>query len=172
MQIKKKLVDPKKYPIKCSYKMKVKWIVIHNTANDAPAKNEISYMISNDHKVSYHFAVDDKEIIQALPLDRNAWHTGDGYKKDGGNYCGIGIEICYSKSGGKRFDKAENNAALLAAKLLHDYGLDISHLKKHQDFAKKYCPHRTLDKGWDRFKNMVKGYLKVYSAEYFKKYTP
>lgn len=32
-------------------------------------------------------------------------------------------------------------------------------MKKHQDFDGKYCPHRTLDKGWQRFLNMVKSYM-------------
>ncbi len=32
-------------------------------------------------------------------------------------------------------------------------------MKKHQDFANKYCPHRTLDLGWDKFVDMVKQYL-------------
>src|SRR3712207_9006591 len=53
-------------------------IVVHNTANSASASSEINYMISNNNKVSYHFAVDDKEIIQGIPLDRNVWHAGDG----------------------------------------------------------------------------------------------
>lgn len=135
--------------------------MIHNTANDASAQNEVKYMQSNDKPISYHFAVDDKETIQALPLNHNAWHAGDGYKENGGNKCGIGIEICYSKSGGERFLQAEKNAAWLAAELLKDYNLDISHLKKHQDFAKKDCPHRTLDLGWDRFVEMVAYHLQA-----------
>lgn len=159
MEIKKQLISETKYKIKCPHSMTVKWIVIHNTANDASAQNEVKYMQSNNNPVSFHFAVDDEEIIQCLPLNRNAWHAGDGFKDNGGNKCGIGIEICYSKSGGDRFLKAEKNAAWLAAKLLKDYNLDISHLKKHQDFANKYCPHRTLDLGWDRFVDMVKQYL-------------
>ena len=34
----------------------------------------------------------------------------------------------------------------------------IDRVKRHYDYApnKKYCPHRTMDKGWDRFLNMVK----------------
>lgn len=159
MEMKKQLIDPKKYSIKCPHAMKVQWIVIHNTANDASAQNEVRYMQSNAQKVSFHFAVDDKSIIQALPLDRNAWHAGDGDKENGGNRSGIGIEICYSKSGGEKFMKAEENAAWLAAELLKKYHLEISHLKKHQDFANKKCPHRTIDLGWDRFVNMVKQYL-------------
>ena len=35
-------------------------------------------MIRNDNEVSFHFAVDDKEVVQGIPLDRNAWHAGDG----------------------------------------------------------------------------------------------
>lgn len=159
MQIKKQIIADTKYSIKCPYKMNVQWIVIHNTANDASAQNEVQYMQSNDKAVSYHFAVDDQEIIQALPLDRNGWHAGDGHRINGGNMSGIAIEICYSKSGGERFIQAEKNAAWLAAKLLNDYHLDISHLKKHQDFANKDCPHRTLNLGWDRFVKMVQSHL-------------
>ena len=48
-------------------------ISIHNTYNNASAKNEISYMKSNNNKVSFHIAVDDVEAIQGLPLDRNSW---------------------------------------------------------------------------------------------------
>ena len=31
----------------------------------------------------------------------------------------------------------------------------VSDRDKHQDYMDKYCPHRTLDMGWDRFKKMV-----------------
>ena len=154
MKIVKDLVSSSKFDIKCPYSMTPKFIVIHNTANDAPAKNEISYMKSNNNEVSFHFAVDDVEARQGLPLDRNGWHAGDGGNGQGNRY-GIAIEICYSKSGGDKFTKAEKNAAKLAAQLMHERGFDIAHLKKHQDFSNKYCPHRTLDLGWDRFKKMV-----------------
>lgn len=141
--------------MKCPYLLEPKYVVIHNTANDASAENEIRYMQGNDKEVSYHFAVDDKEAVQGVPLNRNAWHAGDGGKGDGNRH-GIAIEICYSKSGGARFTQAEKNGAELAATLLDKYGWDISRLKKHQDFSGKYCPHRTLDMGWDRFVAMVR----------------
>lgn len=143
-----------KYSVKCPYTMTPEYIVIHNTANDASAENEIKYMQSNSAYTSFHFAVDDKEAVQGVDTWRNAWHAGDG-SEGPGNRKGIAIEICYSKSGGSRFTKAEQNAAELAAKLLIDFGWDISHIKKHQDFSGKYCPHRTLDLGWDRFVKMV-----------------
>lgn len=31
--------------------------------------------------------------------------------------------------------------------------------KKHQDWNGKYCLHRTLDMGWERFLNMIRGFL-------------
>ena len=75
-----------------------------------------------------------------------------------GNMSTIAIEICYSLSGGSRFDKAEENAAELIAMLLQERGWGIDRVKRHYDYApnKKYCPHRTMDKGWDRFLNMVR----------------
>ena len=148
-----------KYGIKCPYSMVPAFIVVHNTANDASAKNEIKYMQSNSKEVSFHFAVDDTEVVQGVPLVRNAWHAGDGGSGNG-NRKGIGIEICYSKSGGTRFIEAEKNAAAFIASLLDTYGWGIDKVKKHQDFSGKYCPHRTLDMGWERFLRMVEGYRK------------
>ena len=147
-----------KVKIKCPYAMTPTRIVIHNTANDASAANEIAYMLSNNKETSFHFAVDDKEIVQGIELNRNAWHAGDGNGK--GNREGIAIEICYSKSGGERFEAAQKNAAELTAKLLADYDWGIDKVTKHADYANKHCPHRTLDDyGWDYFLNLVKGFM-------------
>lgn len=166
-----------KYSIKCPYAMTPEFVVIHNTANKAPAKNEISYMQSNNNEVSFHYAVDDIEAVQGIPLNRNAWHASDGGNGKG-NRKGIAIEICYSycsdeatwkKSYKKKFEKAQENAAELTAYLLHKYGwgMDTSRIKKHEDFAKKHCPHRTLDDyGWTYFINLVKA---KYKAMYEKK---
>ena len=158
MNIVKNLVSESKYSVKCPYAMTPEFIVVHNTANDASAQNEVKYMISNNNQVSFHFAVDDKEIVQGLPLDRNAWACGDGANGKG-NRKGIQIEICYSKSGGARFENAEKNAAKFIAQLLKERGWGVDKVKKHQDFSNKYCPHRTLDKGWASFVNMVKDYV-------------
>ena len=158
MNIVKNLVSESKYSVKCPYAMTPEFIVVHNTANDASAQNEVKYMISNNNQVSFHFAVDDKEIVQGLPLDRNAWACGDGANGKG-NREGIQIEICYSKNGGIRFENAEKNAAKFIAQLLKERGWGVDKVKKHQDFSNKYCPHRTLDKGWASFVNMIKDYL-------------
>lgn len=138
--------------------MKPEFIVVHNTANDASAANEIAYMIRNDNQVSFHYAIDDKEIVQGVPEDRCTWNAGDG-ANGAGNRKGIAIEICYSKSGGERFTKAEKLAAQFIAYKLKEKGWGIEKVKKHQDFSGKYCPHRTLDLGWNRFLNMIKNEL-------------
>lgn len=154
------LVDPSKYDVKCPYNMSPIGICIHNTANDASAKNEISYLKSNNNEVSYHIAIDDVEAIQVIPFDRNAWAAGDGGSGNG-NRKYIHIEICYSKSGGSRFIEAEKRTAKEVAALLKRYGWNISNVKKHQDFSGKYCPHRTLDMGWQRFLDMISAELKA-----------
>lgn len=163
MNVIKNLVSSNKYNIKCPYTMNPEFIVVHNTANDSSAKNEISYMISNNNQTSFHYAVDDKEIIQGIPENRNAFHAGDGGNGKG-NRKGIAIEICYSKSGGDKFIAAEKLAAQFIASKLKEKGWDISKVKKHQDFSGKYCPHRTLDMGWQRFLNMIKGYMNTSSS--------
>lgn len=155
MQITKMLCPSSKYSIKCPYEMTPEYITVHNTANDASAMSEISYMLGNNLEVSYHLAVDDYRAVQGLEFNRNGWHAGDGGNGKG-NRKSIGIEICYSKSGGERFIKAEENAAELIAYLLKQYGWGIDRVKRHKDWSGKYCPHRTIDLGWERFLNMIK----------------
>lgn len=166
MEIIKNMVSPEKYNVKCPYSMTPTRIVVHNTANDAPARNEISYMISNNQEVSFHYAVDDKEVVQGIPENRNAWHSGDG-EHGKGNREGIAIEICYSKSGGDRFTQAEKNAVDLIADILKRYGWGVDRVTKHQDYNGKYCPHRTLDAGWDRFIKMIEAKMsnKLYRVQ-------
>ena len=153
--IKQSLVSSSKYNIKCPYSMKPVGIAIHNTYNNASAQNEISYMKSNNNQVSFHIAVDDKEAIQGLPLDRNSWSCGDGANGQG-NRKHISIEICYSKSGGTRFTNAEKLAVKVVAELLKKYNWGIDKIKAHRDFSNKNCPHRT---NMTEFKKLVQAEL-------------
>lgn len=172
ISVKQNLCPESRYHIKCPYQRTPTRVVVHNTANDAPAANEVAYMLRNDYEVSFHFAVDGGGAVQGLPLDRNAWASGDGRGK--GNMEGIHVEICYSLSGGERFQKAEDWGAKLVAELLKDYGWGLDRVTKHQDYDGKYCPHRTLDLGWERFLKMVEKYYKeedaMESEEEFRKF--
>ncbi|WP_306419296.1 peptidoglycan recognition protein family protein [Bacillus wiedmannii] len=150
MEIRKNLVDPSKYGTKCPYTMNPEFITVHNTYNDATAENEVAYMIRNDNQVSFQIAVDDKEAVQGLPLERNAWACGDG--NGSGNRKSISVEICYSLSGGNRYYKAEDNAAIVVAQLMKQYNIPISKVRTHQSWSGKYCPHRMLAEGrWNSF---------------------
>ena len=155
MEIRQMLVDESKYSLKCPNTMTPKFLIVHNTANDASANNEISYMRTNNSSTSFHIAVDDVEAVQGIPFNRNSWNAGDGTNGNG-NRNGIAIEICYSKSGGDKWEKAKTNAVELIVQLLNQYGWGIEQVKKHQDFSGKYCPHRILDEGWEGFLNRIR----------------
>ncbi|MDA1658831.1 N-acetylmuramoyl-L-alanine amidase [Bacillus cereus group sp. TH153LC] len=139
------LLPLSKYPLKAPYIMTPTEITFHNTYNDAPAINEANYMVGNSNATSFHDVVDDKEVRHCIPYDRNAWHAGDGNGR--GNRHSIGVEICYSKSGGERYRKAELNAIDHISNLMIRFGIPISKVKTHQERNGKYCPHRMLDEG-------------------------
>ena len=160
LKLVKMLVPSTKYDVKCPYDMVPEFLTIHNTANNASALAEISFMIGNWDEVSYHWAVDDTQAIQGIEHNRNGWHSGDGGKGKG-NRKSIGIEICHSLTpGNPKYAKSEDNGAKLAAIILHQYGWGIDRIRKHQDWSGKYCPHRILDNGnWEGFKGKVQAYL-------------
>lgn len=160
MQITNVVCPTSKYSIKCPYEMTPEFIIVHNTANDASAMSEVSYMLGNNNKVSFHAAVDNERVVTGIPFNRNTWNAGDGGNGKG-NRKGISIEICYSKSGGEKFDEAEDLAASYIAYLLRQYGWGIEKVTKHQDYSSKYCPHRTLDYGWERFLNKIREQLGI-----------
>lgn len=152
------LIPSSLWSLKATFGMVPEKLCVHNTANDAPAVNEARYVHNNPDATSYHYAVDDTQAVQILPLDRNGWHAGDG-SYGPGNRKSVGIEICYSLSGGKRFERAQENAAELCVRLMHEFGwgLDLNRITKHEDYANKHCPHRTLDDyGWDYYLALVK----------------
>lgn len=160
MQITNVKCPVSKYSIKCPYEMKPEGITVHNTANDASAMSEISYMIGRPDKVSFHVAIDNYRIVTGLPFNRSCFAAGDG-KNGFGNRKTINIEICYSKSGGKRFEEAEELAAEYIAYLLKQYDWGIDKVGTHQMRSGKYCPHRTLDYGWERFLNKIRSYMDI-----------
>ncbi|WP_353421857.1 SH3 domain-containing protein [Staphylococcus delphini] len=154
------------YPYKAPYYMQPNKLAIHNTGNTATARNEVAYMNGNRNYVSYHVAVDDKEVVQAIPFNRNAFHTGDGIGLNSGNRTAIGIEICYSMDNGysgaksERYKQAEDNAALYAAHVLHQYGWGIDRMYQHYWYSGKDCPHKMRATGtWEEFENKVQHYL-------------
>lgn len=161
------LIDKSLYPYKCPYLMnKPQAIIIHNASTPSGTAKALNNALHNSKEYkSWHFSVDDKDVIESLPLNRNAFATGDG-AYGLGNRTGIHIEIAKDNDNDSKEEwlKARDNGAKLAAELLHHYGWGIDNLKKHQDYkmtdgSYKYCPHKILDEGWDDFKFLVSQYL-------------
>ncbi|MEC1757355.1 peptidoglycan recognition protein family protein [Schinkia azotoformans] len=157
----KYIVDhiPKSTPYKRrqGLSMKAEYITIHNTGNEkSTARNERDWLTNptNKRQASFHIAVDDIEAIECIPLNENAWHSGDGLNGTG-NRKSIGIEICESGNYAKTLD----NAVELVAKMLLERGWGIDRLRRHFDWSKKICPRKMYDsgtwKGWFSFLNQV-----------------
>ena len=122
----------------CEPFTEVKYITIHNTANKATAQNERDYLNRrrDNVSISFHFAVDENEAIQIMPLFMHAWHAGDG--RGEGNMNSIAIEICRSTLyDGDLYPRAEENAVKLAAYLLYIYRLDVDDLRMHYNWSGK-----------------------------------
>lgn len=153
MNIRKNLIDSSRYSLKCPYSMKVEYVTYHNTDNNASADAEVRNVKrpDNNAQVSFHVAVDEKEAVQVIPFNRNAFAAGDG--KDGtGNRKSIHVEICRNELGANNptFKKCEDNAVEVCAQLLKENGLGIDRLKPHKYWSGKNCPSTTNHKNFER----------------------
>ncbi len=159
-------------------KTSTEYVVVHDTGNSkagATAEMHDRYItnLNNDSAstyISWHYTVDDSEIIQHLPLDEVAYHAGDGstvfgdiwnsttYGKTdcigGGNRNGIGIETCVDQ--GSDYTETMRKTAKLVAELLIQYGLNIDRVKQHWHFSGKNCPQVMRENNrWEEFLNLV-----------------
>lgn len=153
---------PENSPLRTGRNRKIKYVVIHETANHAPtadAQSHSKYLLSGgDGSTAWHYTVDDKSAYRHIPDNEVAYHAGDRNRFSGGNSCGIGIEICVNN--GSDFEKSLQNAAKLTAKLLKTYNLPLSNIKQHSDFMNKNCPETIRNSNrWDDFLSSVKFYL-------------
>ncbi len=157
---------PADHPL-TSLPMTPRYITIHDTGNPARGANAAMhgrYLRSQeaiDREVMWHFTVDDREIRQHLPLDRNGWHAGDGWYGTG-NRQSIGIEICENADGDRA--AAEANAAALVARLVRTVPSLLPFpecVVQHNRWSGKNCPRvlRGRPGGWEGFLNMVEQYL-------------
>lgn len=147
-------IIPKGNPeIRPGTKINPKYITYHNTGNagrGANAKSHNTYIhnmanlspLDTSH-VSWHFTVDENYIYQHIPLNENAWHTGDGGGPNSGNMTSIGIEICMHVDQ-KNYRQAEENAIALGNYLALKLGIPISNHVPHQKWSGKYCPQVIL----------------------------
>ena len=132
------------------YSMKPIYITVHNTANlarTANAEMHSRYVKNPSTKASWHFTVDDGNVIyQHLPLTESGFHAGDG--GGSGNRQSIGIEIC--ENAGINQAKANDNAIWLIQKLMKDHKIPVTRVVPHKHWSGKNCPSKLLP-AWDSF---------------------
>lgn len=140
-------------------------ICIHETDNNATARNEIAYMIRNNNYTSFHVAIDENEVVQSISFNRNAWAAGDGANGIG-NRRYLHFEICRNKDNGfngaisQRLEQAYENAALYTAYVLKQYNWSVGVLRQHYDFTRKNCPRKIRKfNRWNWFKGRVQHHL-------------
>lgn len=128
------------------------YVTLHNTglvdvkANNfhRALKNENS--AKNGRQASWTFTVDDVEIYQETKINWETWHAGNST----GNKNSISIEMCMWSDKEKQ-RKTYENSAILVAKLLKEYKLDISKVVQHNKWSGKDCPQylRSNKHGYD-----------------------
>jgi N-acetylmuramoyl-L-alanine amidase CwlA len=126
-------------------------ITIHSTGNESStAKGERGWLTnpSNTRIASWHYVVGEDIIIQAIPDDEVAFHSGSAT----GNKTSIGIEMVHT---GDR-NKVLANTMDLIIMLMKKYNIKIDKVIRHYDHTKKNCPAiLNLDgkwSGWIKFK--------------------
>ena len=128
-------------------------IVVHYTATDASAHDNLLYFSRSDAQASAHYFVDkDGAVRQSVAEGDTAWHAGDW----GVNLRSIGIEVV---SAGEDF--AEEQVAALAG-LVGDirarYGIGAGDVIRHYDVTGKLCPAPYVDAGkWARLHGRICG---------------
>ena len=162
---------------------KVIGVTVHNTdwisvaSGTTPAEQYTRATVNgNMNDVRVHYYVDNTCAWQNLPLTLSGWHAADG--SGNGNRRTIAIECIMSSAYNATDKKSEDNCARLAAALLKQYGLGISHLYTHTHWLNvrdgksgtvdqlntmynryKMCPLYILPH-WSAFKSKVQSYMK------------
>jgi hypothetical protein len=144
-----------------AYPMRPTWVTVHETANESPGANaemhrRFVHAGGGLGQVSFHYVVDDTEIIQLLPLIENGWHAGDGANGTG-NRSSVGIELCVHA--GSNWEKTQDHGARLVATLCRAFGIPPERVVPHQHWSGKVCPRRILAQGFVGFRERVRRYL-------------
>ena len=144
---------PKDNENRPGYPMRPEWVTVHETGNPRPGANAEAHRVfthdgGGKDTVSFHFVVDDREVVQLLPLTENGWHAGDG--PDGpGNRTSIAIETCVNQDGD--WGRTKANLARLLAAICRAYGWGTDRIVQHGRWSGKNCPSKIRAEGsWDR----------------------
>lgn len=132
-----------------------KYIIIHETDNtgkgaNADAHSRLQYR-GNDRQASWHYQVDDKEIVQSFSDDAQCWAASNKYYNENG----INIEMCVNRDGD--YKKMLDKTVELVKSLMIKYNIPKENVITHQKTSpqNKPCPRNLLSgaKGvtWSQF---------------------
>lgn len=119
-----------------------RYIVVHNTANTATAVQEANNLHNNSGQSSFHYAIDDVDIVQCVHDYDAAWAVGawSGCTAYVTNFDSISIEVC---SAGTEFTQAEKDHLRdLVLHLMEYYAIPADRVVRHYDChsGHKQCP--------------------------------
>ena len=135
-----------------------KYITIHQTGNNEKGSNAIAHgkLIANGYSATWHYTVDDKNIVKHFNENTQCWHCGDGKGK--GNTQSIGIELCINEDGD--YIKTIKNGVELVKYLMDKYSIPITNVVQHNYWNGNDCPKQIREgkEGitWNKFINMIK----------------
>lgn len=123
-------------------------ITVHETANTSRGANAAAHANlqsrGNPRQASWHYQVDDTEIVRSFPDTVRCWHAGPAAAHS------IAIEICVNSDGD--YNKALENAAWLVRHLRAKHGLGRADVKQHFDWTGKHCPAKLrVSRQWAQF---------------------
>lgn len=132
----------------------VKYIVIHSTGvNDIDALKFFNNLNDRQQKreSSAHFFVDDKNVVQCLPTNMQAWHVGcDKPLIDCTNRNSLGVEICQFTDTNRQ-KKAIDNAVSFVKEVLHKQFPDAEIVMHRQVKAATKCPSILTDEEFNTY---------------------
>lgn len=131
----------------------VKPPVVHDTGNinvgaNAEMHRRFAHNGGGREGVSWHFTVDEEEIIQTLPLYERGIHAGNADC----NATRAGIELCVNSDGD--FNKTMANGAKLV-RFLAGYDAAMDGMVQHFNCSGKNCPAKLRAGRWEEFVALV-----------------
>ena len=135
----------------------VQYIVVHWTSNQGDtAKNNADYFAREVVKASAHYFVDENEVWNSVPSDRQAWHVGakSYVHPTCRNSNSSGVEMCLTSKGYVLRRGTIERAVKLVRELMAQYDVPLQNVVRHHDVTGKDCPAPFVDQPslWDDFK--------------------
>lgn len=142
-------------------------VCIHNNGNTRSiAIDDVTWACKKStydkrgYHPSWHYSVDDDEIIRYIPYGYSCYAAGDGVNGSG-NANHINIEVCefdgFRNSYNPQWRKSRENSIKLVAQLLYDHNWTIDKVKQHNNFSSynKDCPRVIRKEGWAEYLNEI-----------------